>query len=308
MSESSPQPESQPSAAPDSTSPAIATLARAWQPITPRGIAAFSRAKAGRLGVVQLLVAIAVVASVLWFLSHAWFPLTLQAIRQLPETGSITNGLLDTPSSSALPLAENRFLAFFVDTNTTADATVSADFRIGFHHQQWTVCSLFGCLSRPYPTTPPTGFNRDDLEALWGAWEPMLLGVVAVAVFFGLFFNWWLLATVYSPFAWLLAYFNDRDLTLAGAWKLSGAALLAPALMLTLGIVLYGLGMVDLLRLLLLWALHIPLGWAALIAAVLVVPRVSVVANEKKNPFGDAPAGKPDAPKRPGNPFSPPSS
>jgi hypothetical protein len=136
----------------------------------------------------------------------------------------------------------------------------------------------------------------------------MLLGIVAVAVCFGLFINWWLLATAYSPFTWLLAYFNDRDLTLAGAWKLSGAALLAPALMLTLGIVLYGLGMVDLLRLLLLWALHFPLGWGALIAAVLAVPRVSVVANEKKNPFGDAPAGKPDAPKRPINPFSPPSS
>ena len=257
---------------------------------------------------IQFLVAIAAVAVVLWFLSHAWFPITLQAIRQLPETGSITNGLLDSPSSSTLPLAENRFLAFFIDTNTTADATVSADFRIGFHHRQWTVCSLFGCLSGPYSAAPPTGFNRDDLEALWGAWEPMLLGIVAVVVFFSLFINWWLLATICSPFAWLLAYFNDRDLTLAGAWKLSGAALLAPALMVTLGIVLYGLGMVDLLRLLLLWALHFPLGWAAIIAAVLAVPRVRVIANEKKNPFGDAPAGKPADAKRPSNPFSPPSS
>ena len=82
MSESSPQPEGQLSAAPDSTPASVATLPRAWQPITPRGIAAFSRANAGRLGVVQLLVAIAVVASVLWFLSQAWFPITRQAIRR----------------------------------------------------------------------------------------------------------------------------------------------------------------------------------------------------------------------------------
>ena len=110
----------------------------------------------------------------------------------------------------------------------------------------------------------------------------------------------------YSPFAWLLAYFNDRDLTLAGAWKLSGAALLAPALMLTLGIVLYGMGMVDLLRLLLLWALHIPLGWAALIASVLAVPKVNAVGEEKKNPFGDASPQKSSTPKPTSNPFAPP--
>ena len=71
---------------------------------------------------------------------------------------------------------------------------------------------------------------------------------------------------------------------------------------------LYGLGILDLLRLLLLWALHILVGWTALIAAVLALPKAGETAVPKTNPFSDAPAkeAKPSKPSRPSNPFTPP--
>ena len=46
----------------------------------------------------------------------------------------------------------------------------------------------------------------------------------------------------------IIAYFKDRRLTARGAWKLASAALLPGALLVCAGIVLYGLGVADLLR------------------------------------------------------------
>ncbi len=59
----------------------------AWQPLTPRGVAAFARASGGRLLLVQLLLASLAAAVVVWFLQEAWFPVIHQAIGQLPGQG-----------------------------------------------------------------------------------------------------------------------------------------------------------------------------------------------------------------------------
>jgi len=111
----------------------------------------------------------------------------------------------------------------------------------------------------------------------------------------GLFASWLALATVYFPVAWVLAYFKDRRLTARGAWKLAAASLLPGALLVCAGIVLYGLGIADLLRLLVLWLAHFAVGWVYLVMAPLRLPRVT--AKPTANPFGEA---KPTAP----NPFT----
>ncbi len=276
-------------------SPETAALPVAWQPLTFRGVAAFSQAKLGRLFLVQLIVALLVAGTVAWFLSIHWFPSVRRAIRQLPDTGAIRAGQLSTPRDTAEPLVETRHLCIAVDATDTGVASSLADLRIEFHKTNWAVCAFAGCVTRPYPAAGTLQFNRPELESWWGAWQPMLFGLISLAVVVALFASWLLLATLSFPVAWLIAYFKDRQLTAVGAWKLAGAALLPGALLTSLGIVLYGLGVVDLLRLLCIWLAHIPVGWLYLAAAPFHLPRT--VAKPRADPFGTL---KPEA----RNPFT----
>jgi hypothetical protein len=84
------------------------------------------------------------------------------------------------------------------------------------------------------------------------------------------------------------AFFKDRQLTVLGSWKLASAALLPGGLLTTAGIVLYGLGSIDLLQLLILWALHLMVGWVYLFVSPLRLPRASDAASGARNPFGGA--------------------
>jgi hypothetical protein len=169
-----------------------------------------------------------------------------------------------------------------------------------FRHRHFEVCSLFGCADFAYPTREAP-FSRLELEAKWGAWEPVLLGIAATATALGLLFAWWLLATCYFLFVWTLAFFVDRQLTLGGSWRLCGAALLPGAFLLTAGIVGYGTGLLDLIRLLIVSILHVLVPLVLIIFATLARP--DVTANFRVNPFGQTPP-KPDeqsSPPRPGS-------
>jgi hypothetical protein len=281
----------------------VRTLPPAWQPVTPRGVAAFSRVRLGRLFVVQFLVAALTAGAVVWFLNIAWFPVALQAIRQLPETGVIANRQLTTPHDSLLPLAQNQFIAFFADTNGVSDAGVASDLRVGFHRDVIALCSLLGCLAVDYPAGEDVPFNRIELEPWWGAWEPMCLAMIMAAVVASLFASWLALATFYSPVAWMVAYLKDRQLTLVGSWKLAAAALLPGTLLATIGIVLYGLGVMDVLACLLTWVLHFFAAWVMLILGILALPKVESAVPLRPNPFQD-PAASPEP--RPQNPFAAP--
>jgi len=174
-------------------------------------------------------------------------------------------------------------------------ASSLADVRVEFHRTNYAVCGFAGCVRRAYPTSATMQFSRAELESWWGAWQPMLYGLVGLAVVAGLFASWLLLASLYFPVAWVIAYFKDRRLTARGAWKLASAALLPGALLVCVGIVLYGLGIADLLRLLVLWLAHFVVGWVYLAMAPFRLPRVT--ADPKANPFGGA---KPASP----NPFT----
>src|SRR5206468_10331435 len=126
-------------------------MIRAWQPLTFRGVAAFSQAKLGRLIFVQFIVALIVAGAVGWFLSIYWFPSVRKAIRQLPDTGAIQAGQLSTPRESATPLIETRRICIVVDAMDSGVASSLADFRIEFHKTNWALCAFAGCVTRPYP-------------------------------------------------------------------------------------------------------------------------------------------------------------
>ena len=270
----------------------------AWQPLTPSGIAAFAHAKIGRLLVVQLIVAALVAWCVLWFLAANWFPVVRQAMSQLPDEGIIQNAQLSTPHTSTLPLAESRLLTLVIDADGVGTPSVATDLRVEFHRRNIAFCSLFGCLNFDYPKDSTVQFNRPELQSRWGAWQTMILWIAGIGVVIWLFLSWFALATAYCPLVRIFAFFKDRQLTLSGSWKLSAAALLPAALMAGGSILLYGLGIIDLLRFLLLFSSHIIVGWVYVTISLLRLPRASDARPITRNPFDS------ETPDGPPNPFS----
>jgi hypothetical protein len=94
-----------------------------------------------------------------------------------------------------------------------------------------------------------------------------------------------LLATVYCLPAWLIGLFANRQLNFRGSWKLSGAALMPGAMLLTAAIVLYGFGALNLIQFCFLFGAHLALAWLYLFLSQLFLPRNIPV--EKGNPFTD---------------------
>ena len=257
----------------------------AWQPLTPRGVAAFAGAPLGRLLTVQVVVALLAAGAVVWFLHTAWFPVVTQAIERLPTQGELRDGRLDWRGDSPETLAEGRFLALVVDLRHEGQARSPAHVQIEFGQSDFQIFSLFGFLPWAYPRGCTVACNRPALEPWWGAWAPPLLAVAAGGVMVGLLLLWALLATAYSGAAWVLGFFANREATLRGSWRLAGAALMPGALFLSGAGVLYGLGTLDLVQLLAAGVLHLLIGWIYLLLSPWWLPRHPQAAEGKGNPF-----------------------
>lgn len=233
----------------------------------------------------QLLFAAVAAATVLWFLESAWFPTITEAIRQLPAAGEIRSGKLDWRGESPQRLAEGHFLAFAVDLKHEGHARSPAHLEVEFGENDFKIFSLLGFFQHAYPAGWIIGFNRGDVEPAWGAWRPPILAIAAGLVISGLMLSWAVLGTVYCLAIWLFGFFSNRDLSLAGSWRLAGAALMPGALFLTGAIFLYGLGALDLIRLTVVAGLHLVIGWFYLFAGASCLPRHPEVPAAKANPF-----------------------
>lgn len=273
------------------------TLPRtAWEPITPRGVAAFARAKAGRLLLVQFIVALLVAAAVVWFLYHSCFPTIREAIRQMPATGEIRSRELDWRGGSPRLLAEGRSLAFSVDLDRAGDLRLPAHLQVEFRRDGILFRSLFGYLETAYPDGWAIAFNRTELQPWWGAWQPWLLASAGAGVIVYLMLSWLLLATLYALPAWLIAFCTNRNLDLYASWKLAGAALMPGALLMAGAILLYDLALLDLMHLMFVLGAHLLLGWIYVAVSQLFLPRHPATATRKRNPFARAPKKNPFAP------------
>ena len=261
----------------------------AWEPLTPRGVAAFARTKFSRLLLVQFIVALLGAASVVWLLYDGCFPTINAAIQKLPATGEIRSGKLDWQGNSPELLAEGQILAFDVDLNHSGQIQPTRDVQIEFGAQTVRVISLLGYVEFMYPPDYVISYNRTELAPLWGAWEAEVLFIIAAAVTYGLLVAWWLLATVYFLPVWLLGFYANRDLNFRASWKLSGAGLLPGALLMALGVWLYDQGFLDLAAFGFIFAAHFVLGWIYLLVSLLFVPRFSETP-KRGNPFKSAKA------------------
>ena len=256
----------------------------AWEPFTPRGVAAIAHARMGRLVLVQIIVALIAVASVIWFLDDNISPVIKAAIQNLPAAGEIRSAKLDWRGDSPKLLAEGRFLAFDVDLNHDGKINSTADLQIEFGEEEIWSFALLGYMEFPYPSGQIIAFNRTELEPLWGAWRSTILFVAAMATAIGLLASWWLLATLYFLPVWLVGYFVNRDLNFRRSWKLSGAALMPGGLLMAAGILLYDFGAVDLVQFGFIFGAHFVLGWIYLFVSLLFVPGIPA-ALPKGNPF-----------------------
>ena len=287
----------------------------AWQPFTPRGLVRFAPAPTGRVLLIELILALLAAGAVVWFLQTAWVPIFRAATAKLPLQGSIQNQTLRYPSDATGLLAEGHFLALVVKTELEFSGGLASDLRVEFHQDRVLLCSLPGCATFTYPKST-LDFNRTELQPRWDAWEPILLGLAALGTVFLLMLSWSMLATLHFGFAWLIAFFANRQLSLGGSWRLASAALMPGALLMTSGIVLYGLGILDLIRFGILFLLHLLLGPAFTLASLFFLPLSPKAALIPLNPFAPPPSApgpsNPFAPRSPepgpSNPFTPPPS
>ena len=90
------------------------------------------------------------------------------------------------------------------------------------------------------------------------------------------------MACVYSVPALLFGFYANRPTSFAERFKLSAAALLPAALLFDAAILLYALGQLTLVGLAVANVLHILVGWAYLIIAMLQLPMVEAATG---NPF-----------------------
>jgi hypothetical protein len=279
------------------------TPRHAWQPLTPRGVAAFATSTLTRLVLVQLVFALITAVAVLGFLRLAWFPVIEEAIQRLPDTGAIRQGELAFAGESPKRLAENAHLAIVMDVNQTANAGRTGDIEVTFEKNRVAICGALGCWHQAYDRRYTVSFNRPELAPAWGAWQWPAVALITLATVASLLVMWWSAALVYLPLVKSIAFFKDRAVTWRGAWRLSAAALLPGALIVTAGIILYGFGAVDLFRLGLLYILHIIAGLVFVVTSPSFLPAIAG-AKGGKNPFG---SGRTQAQKRAGkksNPFS----
>ena len=257
----------------------------AWEPLTPRGVAAFARASFERLFIVQSLFALLAAGSVAWLLSDGIFPVIDAAIDHLPDSGSIHGGMLDWHGDPAVMLAEGRILAINVDLDHGGTLRSPADFQFEFGRDDLAIFSLFGEADVDYPTGCVIAANRGDARPAWGAWSPDLVGLGAIATFFGLMLLWAALATVYFLPVWLICFFANRDLNFRASWKLAAAALMPGAALMSLALLFYDWGGFNLVQLCFAFGMHLVIGWIYLFVSPLFLNRA--VPAGKKNPFLD---------------------
>ena len=279
----------------------VSTTSRcpAWEPVTPRGVAAFAYATFGRLCAVQLVVALLAGLALAGLLKTGWFPVVREAIRRLPEGGEVRDQQLIWRGPAQMRLAESGFLALAVNLEDKVAVSGAGDVQIELQKSQIRFHSLLGFFPAEYPGGWIIAVDRNSLEPWWGAWELPILAGVMMATAVTLFLTWALLATLYFPAIYCLSYLRDRELTWAGSWRVAGASLMPGALFFTLGIVAYSLQAIGLIHLGVIFSLHLVIGWVYLFLIPLFLRRNETVFPTGVNPFASTPEPLPGQKQNP---------
>ena len=256
---------------------------RPWQPFTFRGVARFAGGAWWRLALMELVVGVLCGVTVVWFLQKDYAPVILEAAQKMPDGATITNGMLAGVSETYL--SQTRLIAIAVTPDESTDIGQSADAQIQFRQKNFRVGAVFA---------PDWGWQFDygpktvdvsgaALEPRWGAWHPVIFAGCGVGMTLAMWVNWAALALVYLAPVKIGAWFADRRVSLAGAWKFASAALMPGAFLMMFAIVLYGLELIDLIGLACFFAGHFVVGWVYMFGATPFLEHARPA--EAKNPF-----------------------
>ncbi len=257
----------------------------AWEPLTPRGVAAFANASFERLFIMQSVFALFAAAAVTWLLADGIFPVIDSTINTLPDMGAIHGGRLDWRNDSPALLAEGKIFAVSVDVEHGGKLRSPADFQFEFGRDTVEIVSLFGAAELNYPSGYFISANQREARPAWGAWAPNILGLAAIGTFFGMLVIWFALASVYFLPVWLISFFANRDLGFCASWKLAAAALMPGAAVMSAALLLYDGAAIDLVQLCFVFGMHLVIGWVYLFVSPMFLERGE--PTEKKNPFAE---------------------
>lgn len=254
-------------------------------PFTVRGVGRVAIAPIGRLFLIELVVALAITAVFGLFVNANWFSQITTAIGNLPGRGELNRGVFLWQGDSPVQLAGNKFIAFAIDPNHEADLGHEADLCVELGYTDVQLHSLLGYTRIPYPKNWRVTIERTQLEPWWNAWAPVILLCACATVMVILLIFWAVLAIVYMPLAALIAFLADRKLTLLGGWKLASAAQMPGALCIGVGILLYGVGWIDLVKLGGFVALQFFVVWFFVLVTPFTLERVCTPEIFRGNPF-----------------------
>ena len=263
----------------------------AWEPFTPRGVAAFAGGSFGRLFLAQLIMAGLAAVSLAFFLQHAWFPVVTAAIESLPaDEVKISHANLNWTGDSPAQLAQNHFLSLAIDLDHSGTLGRESHLQVEFGRDDLRLYSQFGLGYLEYDYVPgrEMPFNRAELKPWWGAWKPFILVGTMLGTIAALMITWTVMATIYFLPVWIISFVENRDLNLRQSWRLAGAALMPGTLFMALGIFAYAMGVFDLLKLGTALGLHFIIVWLYLLISPLFCPRHAAKEPTSANPFSTA--------------------
>jgi len=249
----------------------------AWQPLTIGGVARFAVASRWRLLGIQCLFALVVAGTIVWFMNRAWMPVIDEVIDQMPQTGGIVDGRLAWPSGVTLHVegpSGEPFMRVDVQPRGIIKVVGTVDMVMAFESDRVKLGSSLGLglLVVPYPTSVNIPFNKSELEPWWGARSHMVLVAFGLLIVFGLLVSWSALGVLYMV---PVKIFSISRVTWRGAWQLASAAQMPGVLVMCAGIFFYGLKQLELIELVIVWAIHLVLPWCYLFFSPIFAPKPS---------------------------------
>ena len=247
-----------------------------YQPFTIGGVASFAVASVWRLLGVQFIFAGFISGVLIWFVNSAWIPVIDESIEQMPQSGYISKGSLNWPIGSSLhvegPEGGEPFIRLDVEPSGITNVIESVDLVLAFDSKRLFVGSTLGLglIVLPYPWNLEIPFNKSDLKPWWGARSHLILLSLGLLVTIFLMLSWSFLGLFYMlP----VKIFSVNRLSFKDSWKLASAAHLPGALIMCVGIFMYGIKQIELVGFAFLWLIHLILPWFYLFFSPFFVPK-----------------------------------